>query len=149
MKTQTNEVAMKVNQANLVKSLRFSFTNKTTVLGELIQNARRAHAAMVVINYCSETKTLQVLDDGCGIDSIATLLTVAESGWDADVVAHDHPFGIGFLSALFACRKISVISKSGSIDVETDHILAFKPVTITPVQDWNGITLPCRMWIWT
>jgi HSP90 family molecular chaperone len=95
MNTETNEVAMKVNQANLVKSLRFSFTNKTTVLGELIQNARRANSEMVVINFCPETKTLQVLDDGCGIDSIATLLTVAESGWDADVVAHEHPFGIG------------------------------------------------------
>ncbi|WP_240618062.1 ATP-binding protein, partial [Methylomonas sp. Kb3] len=140
MNTQNNELAMKVNQANLVKSLRFSFTNKTTVLGELIQNARRANAAMVVIKFCPETKTLQVLDDGCGIDSMATLLTVAESGWNADVVAHEHPFGIGFLSALFACRHISVTSKSGSIDVETDHILAFKPVTITPVQDWNGIT---------
>ena len=140
MNTQNNEVAMKVNQANLVKSLRFSFTNKTKVLGELIQNARRANAAMVVINFCPETKTLQVLDDGCGIDSIETLLTVAESGWDADVVAHEHPFGIGFLSALFACRHISVNSKSGSIDVETDHILAFKPVTITPAHDWNGIT---------
>jgi len=140
MNKQTSEVAMKVNQANLVKSLRFSFTNKTTVLGELIQNARRANATMVVINFCPETKTLKVLDDGCGIDSIETLLTVAESGWDADVVAHEHPFGIGFLSALFACRRISVLSKSGSIDVETDHILAFKPVTITPIHDWNGIT---------
>ncbi|WP_253734419.1 ATP-binding protein [Methylomonas sp. ZR1] len=140
MKTQTNEVAMKVNPTNLVNSLRFSFTNKTAVLGELIQNARRANATTVVINFCPETRTLQVLDDGCGIDSMATLLTVAESGWDADVIAHEHPFGIGFLSALFACRHISVISKSGSIDVETDHILAFKPVTITPIEDWNGIT---------
>jgi hypothetical protein len=33
---QTNEVAMKVNQANLVKSLRFSFTNQTTTLGEMM-----------------------------------------------------------------------------------------------------------------
>ncbi|WP_020482876.1 ATP-binding protein [Methylomonas sp. MK1] len=95
MNTETNEVAMKVNQANLVKSLRFSFTNKTTVLGELIQNARRANAAMVVINFCPETKTLQVLDDGCGIESMATLLTVAESGWDADVIVNEHPFGLG------------------------------------------------------
>ena len=30
------QVSMKVNQANLVKSLKFSFTNKTTVLGELM-----------------------------------------------------------------------------------------------------------------
>ena len=32
--TPLNEVAMKVNPTNLVKSLRFSFTQKTTVLGE-------------------------------------------------------------------------------------------------------------------
>ena len=83
---------------------------------------------------------LQVIDDGCGIDSIETLLTVAESGWDADLVAQEHAFGIGFLSALFACRHISVISKSGSIAVDTDQVLAFKPVTITPVTAWQGIT---------
>lgn len=99
-----NEVAMKVNQANLVKSLRFSFTHKTTVLGELLQNARRAQATLVEFSFCPETKVLQVSDDGCGIESIETLLTVAESGWDAELVAQEHPFGVGFLSALFACR---------------------------------------------
>ena len=31
-----NTVSMKVNSANLVKGLKFSFTNKTTVLGELM-----------------------------------------------------------------------------------------------------------------
>ena len=135
-----NEVAMKVNQANLVNSLRFSFTNKTTVLGELMQNARRAQATQVNFNFCPETKTLQVSDDGCGIDSIATLLTVAESGWNADLVAQEHPFGLGFLSALFACRHLDIISKSGSIAVDTDAVLDFKPVTISPVTGWNGIT---------
>ena len=104
--TSTNEVAMKVNQGNLVKSLRFSFTNKTTTLGELMQNSRRAHATQVIFNFCPEAKALQVIDDGCGIDSIETLLTVAESGWDAELIAHEHAYGIGFLSALFACRHI-------------------------------------------
>ena len=47
-----NEIAMQVNQANLVKSLRFSFTNQTTVLGELMQNSRRAQATQVKFNYC-------------------------------------------------------------------------------------------------
>lgn len=134
------EVAMKVNQANLVKSLKFSFTNKTTVLGELMQNARRANATQVVFEFAPETKILRVTDDGCGIDSIETLLTVAESGWDADVVAQEHPFGIGFLSALFACRHMTVVSKSGRISVNTDDVLSFKPVTVTPVTDWDGIT---------
>jgi hypothetical protein len=134
------KVAMKINQAKLVKSLKFSFTNKTTVLAELMQNARRAGATQVVFEYYPETKILKVIDDGCGIDSIETLLTVAESGWDADVVAQEHPFGIGFLSALFACRHMTVVSKSGRISVDTDAVLSFKPVDIQPVEDWNGIT---------
>ena len=89
------QVSMKVNQANLVKSLKFSFTNKTTVLGELMQNARRANATQVSFEFAPETKILRVTDNGCGIDSIETMLTVAESGWDAEVVANEHPFGIG------------------------------------------------------
>lgn len=137
--TPTNEVAMKVNPTNLVKSLRFSFTNKTTVLGELMQNARRAQATQVVFNFDPDTKTLQVIDDGCGIDAIETLLTIAESGWDAELIASEHAYGIGFLSALFACRHINVFSKSGSIDADTDDVLLFKPVAISPV-DWDGIT---------
>ena len=134
------QISMKVYQANLVKSLRFSFTNKTTVLGELMQNARRANATQVVFEFAPETRILRVTDDGCGIDSIETLLTVAESGWDADVVAQEHPFGIGFLSALFACSHMTVVSKSGRISVNTDDVLSFKPVTVSPVTDWDGIT---------
>ena len=45
--TQMNATTMKVNPANLVNSLRFSFTNSTTVLSELMQNARRAQATHV------------------------------------------------------------------------------------------------------
>ena len=138
--TQSKKVAMKVNQANLVRSLKFSFTNQTTVLGELMQNARRAQATQVLFEFAPETKMLRVTDNGCGIDSIETLLTVAESGWDAEVVAQEHPFGIGFLSALFACRHLTVVSKSGRISADTDDVLAFKPLTVTPVTDWDGIT---------
>ena len=134
------QVSMKVNQANLVKSLKFSFTNKTTVLAELMQNARRANATHVVFEFAPETRILRITDDGCGIDSIETLLTVAESGWNADVVAQEHPFGIGFLSALFACRHMTVVSKSGRMSVNTDDVLSFKPVTVSPATDWDGIT---------
>lgn len=134
------KVAMKVNPENLVKSLKLSFTNKTTFLGELMQNSRRANATQVVFEFIAETKILQVTDDGCGIDSIETLLTVAESGWDAETIAQEHPFGIGFLSALFACRHITVVSKGGRISVNTADILSFKPIEVAPVSNWDGIT---------
>jgi len=38
---------------------------------------------------------LTVCDDGCGIACLKTLLTVAESGWDVDVIERECPFGIG------------------------------------------------------
>ena len=59
-----NEVAMQVNQANLVKSLRFSFTNQTTVVGELMLNSRRAQATQVKFNYCAETNVLDLFMTG-------------------------------------------------------------------------------------
>jgi len=81
----------------------------------MMQNARRAQATQVNFSFNPETSVLQVSDDGCGIDSIETLFTVAESGWDAEIVAHEHPFGIGFLSALFACRHTFVnLASAGS-----------------------------------
>jgi hypothetical protein len=48
---------------------------------------------------------------------------------------------MGFLSALFACRHLTVVSKSGRIAAETEAILAFKPVTVTPVVGWDGLTV--------
>ncbi len=134
------EVAMKVNQANLVKGLKYSFTNKTTVLGELMQNARRAGASQVVFDFDPENKMLRVSDDGCGIDSIETLLTVAESGWNADMCAEEHPFGIGFLSALFACRHLTVSTIGGCISAKTEDVLSFLPVVVTHISNWDGIT---------
>lgn len=133
------EVAMKVNPQKLVESLKYSFTNKTTVLSELMQNARRAGASSVKFDYKPDTNTLVITDDGCGIESMEALLTVAESGWDADVVEQEHPFGIGFLSALFACWHIIVSSKGGQIDANTDEVLAFKKIPVTAF-DWKGVT---------
>lgn len=134
------EVAMKVNQENLVKGLKYSFTNKTTVLGELMQNARRAGASKVVFDFNPEKKELRISDDGCGIDSIETLLTVAGSGWDANMAAEEHPFGIGFLSALFACRHLTVSSKGGCLSAATEDVLSFKSVSVTKISDWDGNT---------
>ena len=129
----TTETALKVNPSNLVKNLRFSFTNATTVLGELMANSRRAGATKVEIDFAPDTKTLVVRDDGCGIDCYQTLFTIAESGWDAEVVEQEHPFGLGFLSALFACGHLEVESKGGVVSMPTGDILSFKPVTVTPV----------------
>lgn len=131
---------LKVNQENLVKNLRFGFADAATVLGELMQNARRAGATKVEIDFVPESKTLAIRDDGCGIDSFQTLLTVAESGWDADTIEREHPFGIGFLAALFACDHLTVESKGKRISMPTEDILSFKPVTVMQAEPCNVVT---------
>jgi hypothetical protein len=59
------QIAMQVNQGNLVKSLKFSFTNQTTVLGELMQNARRAGATAVHFEFAPETNILRFCRKVC------------------------------------------------------------------------------------
>jgi len=129
---KTTETALRVNQEKLVQNLRFSSTNATTVLGEALQNSRRAGATKVEIDFVPETKTLTVRDDGCGIGDYQTLFTLAESGWDAETIENEMPFGLGFLSALFSCQKLEVESKGGRVSMPTAEILAFKPVKVTP-----------------
>ena len=133
-------VAMKVNQENLVKSLKFSFTNRSTVLGELMQNARRAGATQVSFDYDPVLSTLTVTDDGCGIDDIEALLTVAQSGWDAELMTEEHPFGIGFLSALYACEHLALVSKCGRLTALTADVLSFKDLEVDVSVDWQGMT---------
>jgi len=129
---KTTETALRVNQEKLVNNLRFSFTNATNVVSELMQNSRRAGATQVEIDFVPETKTLTVRDDGCGIGDYQTLFTLAESGWDAETIENEMPFGLGFLSALFSSQHLEVESKGGRVSMSTADILSFKPVNVTP-----------------
>jgi hypothetical protein len=141
---ENQTVALRVNAPNLVQQLRFGFASDTTVLGELMQNARRAGATRVEFELDPEARELRVKDDGCGIGSFDPLLAVAESGWDPDLIEREHPFGMGFLSALFACEHITVESKGGRLAAPTRDLLAFKPVAVHPVQDAGNTVLTLR-----
>lgn len=135
-----NTIAMKVNTEKLVQSLKFSFSNRSTVLGELMQNARRAGASVVKFNFDAASQTLTVLDDGCGIEDISALLTVAESGWDEGLMRDEHPFGMGFISALYACEHLTLVSRCGRLSALTADILSFKDLAVDKSVDWQGQT---------
>lgn len=124
-----NAISLKVNTQKLMLDLRHAFTNRsTTVLRELMQNARRAGATRVEFN--SEADSLTVTDDGCGIADMSTLLSVSDSGWDMETVEREHPYGLGFLSALYAAEEIEVRSGKVGFKAKTRDILAFKPILI-------------------
>ena len=62
-------------------------------MNELLQNARRAGAAMVAIETLDLAghPTLVVRDDGLGIDDPASLLLLGASGWDARTAIAEDP----------------------------------------------------------
>lgn len=105
-----NEVTLKVNQQALVRHLKFGFMRPSTVLGELMQNARRAKAIWVAFHYEEAAGRLIVEDNGIGIADLQRLLTIAESGWDAETVAREHPFGMGFLAVVYAAEHLTIES---------------------------------------
>jgi len=123
-------ISLRVNQSALIKNLKFSFSNSFTVLTELLQNARRAGATCVHLVWDEEKSLLSVTDDGDGISDFQKLLTVAESGWDQEVVENDSPFGMGFLSCMFAAEKVVVHSNGRFIEFETSDALDFNSTQV-------------------
>lgn len=133
-------VSVQVNEQALLKNLKFAFSNSFTVVTELLQNGRRAGATKIDIQHFDNEgeDVLIVTDDGIGITEFQKLLTIAESGWDANTVATESPFGMGFLSALFAARRVVVESGGRTLDMDTEHMLTLSDVRILPVSEYTG-----------
>jgi hypothetical protein len=123
MSNTKNTVAIKVNQDKLLANLEFSFSNQSTVLGELMQNARRAGATEVHFTNVVEGE-LMISDNGKGISDFQNLFSVAESGWDAATVQNERPFGMGWLSALYTSEHVYVESNGQYIEGKSSEILA-------------------------
>ena len=120
---------LELNQSNAMKLLADAFTGRRTFVNELLQNARRAGASKVVIH--SDKNILNIFDNGCGVSDFQKLLTLCESGWSADVVEHDQPYGVGFLSAILASKEFVVVSGGQMLTADVDDLLAGKPADIS------------------
>lgn len=120
---------LELNQSNAMKLLADAFTGRKTFINELLQNARRAGASRVVIH--SDKDILNIFDNGCGVSDFQKLLTLCESGWSADVVEHDQPYGVGFLSAILASKSFVVVSGGQMLTADVDDLLAGKPADIS------------------
>lgn len=99
-------------------------------LHELLQNARRAGASAIIMDVeeCDGAQILSIADDGCGIDDPRNLLTLGQSGWEAEIAAREDPAGMGVFS--LAGRHVTVRSWSQSAH-------AGWQVTI-PEHGWEG-----------
>ena len=134
-------VQLKVNQERLLKVMRDSFSRPRNVITELAQNARRAGSDRVDFTWEPETATLTVRDNGSGIGDLETLLSVASSGWDPEVVDRESPFGLGFLTALYFSRHITVESCDQRLSAATDNLLSMAWLPIEDAVTEPGATL--------
>ena len=125
---------LSVNSERLVANLRYAFTDHVVLIAELMQNARRAGASKVIIDFDSTLHTLTVTDNGCGISDFKSLFTVAESGWDDSIKESENPFGMGFFSALFAADEVAVFSFDKFVCFRTKDVLAFENIVVETIE---------------
>lgn len=135
-----------INERNALKLLADAFSNRTTFLAELMQNARRAGASYIRFLYDNASNTLVVDDDGCSVTDFGVLLRLCESGWSEAVQESDAPYGVGFLSAIMASEHFEVSGKRGTLVADTDQLLAGHPATVMSYAVVSGtrITLKLR-----
>jgi len=135
------QIALTVNEKNLMQGLQHAFTSRNTLFKELLQNGDRAGATEIRLWIEEEGEGLikaVIEDDGCGIDDMGLLLSVAESGWSDEIMATRLPYGLGFLSALYATRAIEVESKGFKVSFESKDALGFKPVLVAQHPESDG-----------
>ena len=113
------QIQIRINEEGALRNQRFAFTDRFTLVTELLQNARRAGAFHIAVEHLAEEQVLRVHDDGHGIEDFQKLLSFHESGWDDDTVTQEHPFGIGFTKGLYAATRIVAASGLLRVDINT------------------------------
>ncbi len=126
------DIQVRINHEGALRNQRFAFTDRFTLVTELLQNARRAGATLIEIIHDVQSKTLSIQDNGCGIDDFQKLLTFNETGWNEATQQDESPFGIGFSKCLYAAGRCIVASRGRFVDIDTTAALAQAPI---PVQD--------------
>ncbi len=124
------QIQVRINEEGALRNQRYAFTDRFTLISELLQNARRAGATQIEVHYDAASKVLQVTDDGRGIDDFQKLLSFNESGWDASTCAEEQPFGIGFSKCLYAASRCIVASHRQWVDFDTGAALAKTPIEV-------------------
>ncbi|MBT9597762.1 MAG: ATP-binding protein [Vitreoscilla sp.] len=144
------QIQVRINEEGALRNQRHAFSNRFTLVSELLQNARRAGATLIQIQYDATANVLRVQDDGCGLGDFQKLLSLHESGWDAATCIEEQPFGVGFSKCLYAASRCIVASGRQRVDIETEAALAKAMIDVeqtaeavpgTLVELW-GVDLP-------
>lgn len=134
------QIQVRINEEGTLRNQRYAFTDRFTLISELLQNARRAGATQIEIRYDAVSQILHVTDDGRGVDDFQKLLSFNESGWDASTCAEERPFGVGFSKCLYAASRCIVVSNRQWVDFDTSAALAKAPIEVMRTRESDAIT---------
>jgi hypothetical protein len=134
------QIQVRVSEEGALRTQRYAFTDRFTLVSELLQNARRAGATRIEIHYDAAVQVLLVLDDGCGLDDFQKLLSFHESGWDAATSIEERPFGVGFSKCLYAATRCIVQSGRQRVDIDTAAALAKATIEVEQTAEANAVT---------
>lgn len=134
------QIQVRINEEGTLRNQRYAFTDRFTLISELLQNARRAGATHIEIRHDATSKVLLVIDNGRGIDDFQKLLSFNESGWDASTCAEERPFGVGFSKCLYAASRCIVASGRQRVDFDTSAALAKSPMEVMQVDESDAIS---------
>ena len=144
------QIQVRINEEGALRNQRYAFTDRFTLVSELLQNARRAGAMHIEVDYDAGTQILVVQDDGGGLDDFQKLLSFHESGWDDATNAEERPFGVGFSKCLYAATRCIVASRHQRVDIDTATALAKTAIDVESMADavagtrieLHGVDLP-------
>lgn len=118
---------MQINETKLIEDMRLAFTDKYSLIREMAQNARRAKAKTIKITYNTASGYLTFENDGQPITNFQNLISVSHSGWDEETKANQRPYGLGFLSVLYAAEADTTVNiESGNKFLTIDPQKLFK-----------------------
>jgi hypothetical protein len=130
-----NTICLQTNQHHLIANLRYAF-NPGSMLGELLQNARRAGAT--IIHVTADETSISVSDDGSGIANLQSVIHIAESGWDADLKKRENAFGMGALATLYFAEYLSVHSGAQAFKARTEDIIRGDAINVVEAEHRIG-----------
>lgn len=132
-------VRASINERKFFDSMKHLFASSYSVLGELMQNARRAGATRIDFTVDVEKKTASVIDDGHGITDFGVLMALCDSGWSEQVQLTDKPFGMGLFSLFFAAESVKFRSGGQSLTVSLDDIVKKRDLIVQNDSETTGI----------
>lgn len=133
-------VRASINERKFFESMKHLFASSYSVLGELMQNARRAGATRIDFTVDVEKKTATVQDDGHGITDFGVLVALCDSGWSEQVQLTDKPFGMGLFSLFFAAQTVTFRSGGRSLTVSLDDIVSKRELVTQSDPETAGTT---------